>query len=135
MITEWLITRRHGRKFFRWIAKNFRSCEVHPDAKIGKNIRLGHGGKGIVVGNCRIGDNVLIMHNVSLVNDFISKDAIKKGFPSIEDRVIIGTGSIIIGGRVIGKGSIIGAGSIITKDILPNSITYNEKKTIIKSRK
>ena len=74
------------------------------------------------------------MHNVTLGNDFTSASDVKKGFPIIEDNVIIGTGAIIIGRRKIGRDSIIGAGSVITEDIPPNSIAYVRRKIIIKSK-
>ena len=40
--------------------------------------------------------------------------------PIIEDNVIIGDNSLIIGGIKVGKNSYIAAGSIICKDIPPN---------------
>ncbi len=128
MITEYLITRKGKRTkpFGRWIAKVFRHCVVHPYAIIGNNFRLGHGGFGVVIGNCDIGDNVTIMQGTTLGNKG------KKGeFPEIYDNVFIGSNCDIIGPISIGKNSVIGSGSVITKSIPKDCIAYNKKKTII----
>ncbi len=54
--------------------------------------------------------------------------------PIIEENVIVGYNSIIIGGVTIGKNSYIGAGTIITQDIPPNTkvITSRILKTSIR---
>ena len=133
MITEWLITRTSFPKFWRWVAKVFRHCEVHPDAVIHPSIRFGHGGHGIVIGNCFIGKNVKIMHNVTLCNNPLAEsDTQQHRSPIILDDVFIGCHSIIIGGVVIGKNSVVGAGSLISHDVPSNSTVYNKRLTILK---
>lgn len=132
MITEYLASKNN--KICRWINKVFRGCEIHPGCKIPKSIRFGHGGHGIVIGNSKIGENVLIMHNVTIANNFLAKNEKDLGFPEIGNNVIIGTGSIIIGPIKIGDNSVIGAGSLIMKNIPSNSIAYNKRETLIKKK-
>jgi len=133
MLTEFLASKNN--RFCRWLNKVFRHCEIHPGCKIPKSIRFGHGGHGIVIGNCEIGEDVIIMHNTTLCNDFTSKDEKKKGFPKIGNKVIIGTGSILIGDIKIGNNSIIGAGSFIDKNVPKDSIAFCKRNLVIKKRK
>ncbi len=130
MLTDYLASKNN--KICRWINKTFRGCEIHPICKIPKSIRVGHGSRGIVIENVKIGKNVLIMHNVTIANNFLAKDKKDQGFPEIGNKVVIGAGSIILGTIKVGDNSVIGAGSFINKDIPPNSIVYNKREIIIR---
>lgn len=93
--------------------------EIHPGAKIGKNLFIDHGG-GLVIGETAvIGDNCHIYHGVTLGG--VSLDA-KKRHPTLEDFVLIGAGAQILGDITIGKGSKVGANSVVTKDV-PAGVT------------
>jgi len=103
--------------------------------------------------NIKIGNRVLISHNVNIVDnithpinaeerhlDFIH--LITKGFSEnaklnekeiiIEDDVWIGFNSTIMKGVTIGKGAIIGACTLITKDIPPYAVVVGNPARIIK---
>jgi carbonic anhydrase/acetyltransferase-like protein (isoleucine patch superfamily) len=53
---------------------------------------------------------------------------------TIDNRVLIGMGAIILNGAKIGNGSIIGAGSVVTegKDIPPNSVVIGVPGKIVR---
>jgi len=53
---------------------------------------------------------------------------------TIENKVLIGMGAIILNGAKVGNGSIIGAGSVVTegKDIPPNSVVIGVPGRIVK---
>jgi len=53
---------------------------------------------------------------------------------TIQDRVLVGMGAVILNGARIGNGSIIGAGAVITegKDIPPNSVVVGVPGKIVK---
>ena len=72
-------------------------------------------------GGLKIGDNVSISHNVSLVtggHDHQSSIFAGKFKPiSIDDYVWIGIGAIILQGVHIGKGAVVCAGAVVTKDV------------------
>jgi len=70
-----------------------------------------------------IGNNVSIAHN-----------AIVHGC-TIEDKVLIGMGAIIMDGAVIGTGSIIAAGAIVTQNMIvpPNSIYAGNPAKFLKA--
>ncbi len=93
--------------------------EIHPGATIGKNFFIDHG-MGIVIGEtAEIGDNVMLYHGVTLGGTGKDKN---KRHPTVEDNVMIGAGSIVLGPVTIGKNSKIGAGSVVIQDI-PENVT------------
>jgi serine O-acetyltransferase len=95
--------------------------EIHPGAKIGKNLFIDHG-MGVVIGETsEIGDNVTIYHMVTLggIAPSINSDGQRniKRHPTIEDDVVIGSGAQVLGPVTVGKCAKIGANSVITKDV------------------
>ncbi|WP_313525123.1 serine O-acetyltransferase EpsC [Anaerotignum sp.] len=93
--------------------------EIHPGATIGKNFFIDHG-MGIVIGEtAEIGDNVMLYHGVTLGGTGKDKN---KRHPTLEDNVMIGAGTIVLGPVTIGKNSKIGAGSVVIQDI-PENVT------------
>ena len=100
--------------------------ELHPKAKIGKNLFIDHG-MGVVIGETsEIGDNVTIYHNVTLGGIAPSINANDqrnvKRHPTLEDNVVVGSGAQILGPVVIGKNSLIGANAVVTKNVPEKSI-------------
>ena len=100
--------------------------EIHPNAKIGKNLFIDHG-MGVVIGETsEIGDNVTIYHMVTLggISPSINSDDQRntKRHPTLMDNVVIGSGAQILGPVVIGKNAKIGANAVVTKDVDENSV-------------
>ncbi|KAI9111251.1 hypothetical protein K1719_017862 [Acacia pycnantha] len=92
------------------------AVEIHPAAKIGKGVLLDHA-TGVVVGETAvIGNNVSILHQVTLGGTGkVSGDR----HPKIGDGVLIGAGATILGNVKIGEGAKIGAGSVVLIDVPP----------------
>ena len=95
--------------------------EIHPRAKIGKNLFIDHG-MGVVIGETsEIGDNVTIYHMVTLggiapsINSNDQRNI--KRHPTIEDEVVIGSGAQVLGPVRVGRCAKIGANAVITKDV------------------
>ena len=100
--------------------------EIHPKAKIGKNLFIDHG-MGVVIGETsEIGDNVTIYHNVTLggISPSINSNDQRnqKRHPTLQENVVVGSGAQILGPVVIGKISLIGANAVVTKDVPDKSI-------------
>ena len=100
--------------------------EIHPKAKIGKNLFIDHG-MGVVIGETsEIGNNVTIYHMVTLggISTSINSDDQRntKRHPTLMDNVVVGSGAQILGPVVIGKNAKIGANAVITKDVQENSV-------------
>ena len=98
--------------------------EIHPGAKIGKRVFIDHG-MGVVIGEtAEIGNDVTIYHGVTLGGVSPSEDSAsqkdKKRHPTLEDKVIIGSGAQILGPITIGANSKVGSNSVVTKDVESN---------------
>ena len=100
--------------------------EIHPKAKIGKNLFIDHG-MGVVIGETsEIGDNVTIYHMVTLGGispsiDSNSQREIKR-HPTLRDNTVVGSGAQILGPITIGENARIGANAVVTKDVVSNAI-------------
>jgi len=106
------------------ISRIITGIEIHPKAKIGKNLFIDHG-TGVVVGETAvIGNNVTIYQNVTLGGRSINKG---KRHPNIEDNVIIGSGAKILGNITIGEGAKIGPACLILEDVKAGKIMISEK--------
>jgi serine O-acetyltransferase len=100
--------------------------EIHPKAKIGKNLFIDHG-MGVVIGETsEIGDNVTIYHSVTLggISPSINSEEQRnvKRHPTLKDNVVVGSGAQVLGPIVVGKNSKIGANAVVTKDVPENAV-------------
>ena len=100
--------------------------EIHPKAKIGKNLFIDHG-MGVVIGETsEIGDNVTIYHMVTLggISPSVNSDEQRnvKRHPTLMDNVVVGSGAQILGPVIVGKNAKIGANAVVTKDVQENSV-------------
>ena len=100
--------------------------EIHPGAKIGKNLFIDHG-MGVVIGETsEIGDNVTIYHMVTLggISPSINSNNQRniKRHPTLMDNVVVGSGAQILGPVIVGKKSKIGANAVVTKNVEENAV-------------
>ncbi|CAN4103937.1 unnamed protein product [Withania somnifera] len=107
-----------GRKILALLIQNRVSevfaVDIHPGAKIGKGILLDHA-TGVVLGETAvIGNNVSILHNVTLGG---TGKVCGDRHPKIGDGVLIGAGTCVLGNVRIGDGAKIGAGSVVLKEV------------------
>ena len=95
--------------------------EIHPKAKIGKNLFIDHGMGAVIGETSEIGDNVTIYHMVTLggIAPSINSDNQRnvKRHPTIENEVVIGSGAQVLGPVTVGCCAKIGANAVITKDV------------------
>ena len=100
--------------------------EIHPKAKIGKNLFIDHG-MGVVIGETsEIGDNVTIYHMVTLGGISPSIDSNEqrnvKRHPTLKNNVVVGSGAQVLGPVIVGENAKIGANAVVTKDVPENAI-------------
>lgn len=106
--------------------------EIHPGAKIGKNLFIDHG-VGIVIGETTIiGDDVTIFHGVTLGGIGENKG---KRHPTIMNNVLLGAGSTILGNIVVEDNVKVGAGAVVIKDVPKNTTVVGVPAKEIISRK
>lgn len=81
-------------------------------------------------GPIRLGDNVLLGPNVSLLTAVhpLEPEARRAGWQrsapiTIGDNAWLGGGVIVLAGVSIGKNAVVGAGSVVTKDVPPGVLT------------
>ncbi|MDO9108180.1 MAG: serine O-acetyltransferase [Coriobacteriia bacterium] len=109
---------RHG--FSRWLSQVTRfytGIEIHPGATIGRRFFIDHG-MGVVIGETAvIGDDVTLYQGVTLGGTGKERG---KRHPTLEDCVVVGVGSAILGDITIGRGSRVGGGAVVVNDVPPN---------------
>ena len=114
--------------------------EIHPAAKIGKNLFIDHG-MGVVIGETsEISDNVTIYHGVTLGGISPAENSDEqvnvKRHPTIKDNCIIGSGAQILGPVVLEKNARIGANTVILKNVPENgTMVGNPARNINKNQK
>ena len=100
--------------------------EIHPKAKVGKNLFIDHG-MGVVIGETsEIGDNVTIYHMVTLggISPSIDSDEQRdvKRHPTLKNNVVVGSGAQVLGPVTVGENAKIGANAVVTKNVPENAI-------------
>src|SRR6478736_7931378 len=120
-LAHWLWS-RNRRDFALYLQSRSSSvfqCDIHPAAPVGRGIFLDHA-TGLVVGEtAAIGDNVSMLHGVTLGGT--GKDHGDR-HPKIGDGVLIGASASIIGNITVGRCARIAAGSVVLKAV-PNNVT------------
>lgn len=88
--------------------------DIHPAARIGKGVMLDHA-TGVVMGESTVvGDNVSLLHHVTLGGSGKSRG---DRHPKIGSGVLIGAGAVVLGNINVGNCSKIGAGSVVLSDV------------------
>ena len=108
-------------RFISQLSRFLTGIEIHPGAKIGKNLFIDHG-MGVVIGETsEIGDNVTIYHMATLggiapsINSNNQRNI--KRHPTLENDVVIGSGAQVLGPITIGMCAKIGANAVVTKNV------------------
>ena len=115
----------------------FTGVEIHPGAKIGKNLFIDHG-MGVVIGETsEIGDDVTIYHAVTLggISPSIDSESQRneKRHPTIGNDVVIGSGAQIIGPVRVGNGSRIAANAVVVNDVPEGATMVGVPAKVIKT--
>ena len=113
-------------KIISQLSRFLTGIEIHPGAKIGKNLFIDHG-MGVVIGETsEIGNNVTIYHMATLggispsINSHNQRQV--KRHPTLNDCVVVGSGAQILGPVIIGANAKIGSNAVVTKDVPENAV-------------
>ena len=102
--------------------------DVHPAAKFGGGILMDHA-TGCVVGEtATIGDDVSILQGVTLGG---TGKEVGDRHPKIQDNVLIGARSTILGNIVVGSGAMIAAGSLVLKPVPANGMVAGNPARVV----
>ncbi len=119
-LANWLLKqgRRDFALYLQSVSSSVFQTDINPQARIGKGIFLDHA-TGLVVGETAvIGDNVSILHSVTLGGS--GKESGDR-HPKIDNGVLIGAGAKILGNISVGRCSRVAAGSVVLKSVPSNS--------------
>ncbi len=118
-IAHWLWSRDRKTlaQFFQSQISVGLGVDIHPAARIGCGLMLDHA-TGIVVGETAvIGDDVSILHSVTLGGT--GKETGDR-HPKIRRGVLLAAGCKVIGNIEVGEGAKVGAGSVVLHDVPPH---------------
>lgn len=100
------------------LGRFFTGIEIHPGAKIGKNLFIDHG-MGVVIGETAvIGDNVTLYHGVTLGG--VAPSGKERGMvrhPQLGSNVIVGAGAQLLGAIQVGDNARIGSNAVVVSDV------------------
>ena len=104
-------------------------CDIGKNVVIGKNCSIQT--HATISNGCKVGDDVFIAPNSSLLNDRYPKSSLLTP-PQIEDNAVVGGGVIILPGVTVGKKAVVAAGSVVTKDVPAREVVLGvpAKKTM-----
>ena len=112
-------------------ARFLTGVDIHPGARIGKNLFIDHA-TGVVIGEtAEIGDDVTLYHGVTLGGTSIHQG---KRHPTLGDRVIVGAGATILGPVIIGNDARIGSNAVVLKDVPDSATAVGVPAQIVKHR-
>ena len=124
---------RAGRHWLaRWIShwgRFLTGIEIHPGASIGHRVFIDHG-MGVVIGETAVvGDDCTIYQGVTLGGTSLVKGS--KRHPTLENGVIVGANSQVLGGFTVGAGAKIGSGAVVTKPVPAGATAVGNPARII----
>lgn len=110
------------------IGRFLSGIEIHPGAKIARDLVIDHG-MGVVIGEtAEIGRGVILYQGVTLGGTSLARG---KRHPTVGDHVVIGSGAKVLGNIQIGHGSRIGANSVVVQSVPENATVVGIPARII----
>jgi serine O-acetyltransferase len=97
--------------------------------RLGRRVRIWHHG-GMILNAASIGDDVHIRQNTTF--GIARKDRLYE-LPTIEDRVDIGCGAVVLGRITVGHDSVIGANAVVLQDVPPFSVAVGVPAKVVKT--
>lgn len=104
------------------------SCELPLDGQLGIGLRLPHPIGIVIHPGAVVGENCLIMHNVTL-----GSRGAGQGLPVLGRGVDVGPGAHILGGVTIGDGAQIGANAVVTDDVPARAVAIGIPARVVRT--
>ena len=89
--------------------------DISPEAIIGAGLRIAHPFDIVIGPNAELGSDCVVFNGVNVGNKYVGSGSMN--IPIIGDRVILSTGSKILGKIVLGDDVIVGANAVVLKDV------------------
>jgi serine O-acetyltransferase len=114
----WRSRRRDLAHFLQSRASEVFAVDIHPAVPIGRGVFIDHG-TGLVVGETAvIGDDVSILHEVTLGGTGKERG---DRHPKVRNGVLLGAGAKVLGNVEIGRDAKVAAGSVVLHDVPPRA--------------
>lgn len=117
----WRYELRALARLWAYVGRFVTGIEIHPAARIGRNLFIDHG-TGVVIGQTAIiGNECRLYHGVTLggrgnvVEN--GEGGVVRRHPKIGDHVVIGAGAQVLGPITVEDHAKIGANAVVTKDV------------------
>jgi serine O-acetyltransferase len=104
------------------------ASDVDIRTTFGDNLRLPHPTGVVIHGDVRIGDNCMVMQQVTI------GQLASGGVPVLGSHVYIGAGAKVLGPVMIGDGAQVGANAVVLKDVPPGATAVGIPARIIPAR-
>lgn len=122
-LTFRLLLRRYSYKY---------GFQISPNTQIGKGFYIGHHGTIIINEKAKIGENCNIAPGVTIGK---ANRGMINGYPTIGNRVWIGTNSVIVGKINIGSNVLVAPNSVISFDVPDNAMVRGNPARIVETDK
>lgn len=107
------------------------SVDIHPGAKLGRGVMLDHA-TGLVIGETSVvGDDCSFLHGVTLGG---TGKVCGDRHPKIGNNVVIGCNASVLGNIMIGDNCKIGSGTIVVKPMLPGTTAVGTPARLIEPK-
>jgi len=94
-------------------------AEFGPGCVVGPGLVMHHP-VGVIVGSgATLGQDCTLLSRVTLGSRTVTSDGVGGPMPTVGDRVVMGTGCVVIGDVHIGDGASIGANAVVLSDVPP----------------
>ena len=111
------------------LGKLLTGIEIHPAAKIGKNLFIDHGA-GVVIGETAvIGDNCLLYQGVTLGGTGKGKG---KRHPTLGNNVMVGCGAKVLGPFRVGDNAKIAANAVVLEAVPDNATAVGVPARVVR---
>jgi serine O-acetyltransferase len=114
----WREDRRELAHFLQSRVSEVFAVDIHPAVPVGRRVFIDHG-TGLVVGETAvIGDDVSILHEVTLGGTGKERG---DRHPKVRDGVLLCAGAKVLGNVEVGRDAKVGAGSVVLQDVPPGA--------------
>eukprot|EP00324_Dicrateria_rotunda_P005635 CAMPEP_0206170094 /NCGR_PEP_ID=MMETSP1474-20131121/37772_1 /ASSEMBLY_ACC=CAM_ASM_001110 /TAXON_ID=97495 /ORGANISM="Imantonia sp., Strain RCC918" /LENGTH=230 /DNA_ID=CAMNT_0053576557 /DNA_START=8 /DNA_END=700 /DNA_ORIENTATION=- len=96
--------------------------DIHPGAKVGAGVMFDHASGLVIGGTAVLGDDLYILHAVTLGSTGKPVPAGTQRHPTIGSGASLGAGCTVLGNITVGNGATVGAGATVTRDVPPGGV-------------
>jgi serine O-acetyltransferase len=101
-----------------YLTRSVTGVEIHPAARIGRELFIDHGSGVVIVETAEIGQRVTLYQGVTLGGTGFQRG---KRHPTLGDNVTVGSGAKLLGPIAVGDGAKIGANTVVVEDVPPGA--------------